>query len=478
RRPEVTGQGPMVIGLDIGTQGVRAVAVGEDGSVLAQASAAHSSQRPFAGAMEQHPDDWWRGIVSSIRSLREDVDLGSVRAVSTSSTSGTLCLLDASGSAVRPAIIYSDSRARSEAEELSATEPLERPVRETDALAKAMWVRRHEPDTWRQVAAMRSPSGYVSAALGGRLLPFDHTQATKFGWDPLAMRWPRQRLEIAGLPETAETEVVEPGRPIATISTRASAELGLPGDTAIVAGATDGVCGFLACRPALRVGCTILGTTIVWKTLSSRHVPDEQGIYSHKGMGGRWLPGAASNSGGGILESIFPGRDPAEMGRGLELPAGGLLYPLPGQGERFPFRDPDAVSFRILPDRVDEASLFAACLEGVAYVERWGYERLESLGLIDPQAGLTSAGGATRSEQWLRIRASVLRRPISVPLEPGSAYGAALLASAALGQRDPFEVAQDLVRFRITVQPVAEWADRYDDLYARFREAARARGWN
>ncbi|MFV2063902.1 MAG: FGGY-family carbohydrate kinase [Chloroflexota bacterium] len=467
-----------MIGLDVGTQGVRAVAVSEDGSVVGRASVAHSSQRPFAGAMEQHPGDWWRGIVSSIRSLGDGLDLTSVRAISTSSTSGTLCLLDASGDAVRPAIVYSDSRARDEAEELSAIEPSAGPVRETDAIAKTMWVRRHEPETWSRVAAMRSPSGFADAALSGRLLPFDHTQATRFSWDALTMQWPRQRLELAGLPRTAETEVVEPGMSIATISTTASAELGLPSDAAVVAGATDGVCGFLACRPDLRVGCTILGTTIVWKTLSSKHVPDGQGVYSHKGFGDSWLPGAASNSGGGILESLFPGREPAELERSLELPSGGLLYPLPGQGERFPFRDPDAVSFRILPSGENEASLFAACLEGVAYVERWGYERLDSLDLIDPAAGITSAGGATRSEQWLRIRASVLRRPISVPAEPASAYGAALLAAASLGQRDPFETAHELVRFRTTVQPVDEWVDRYDDHYLRFREAASAKGWN
>lgn len=474
----MTGQGPTVIGLDIGTQGVRAVAVSDDGSVVAQASAAHRSWLPFAGALEQDPDDWWGGIVSSIRSLGNDTELGSVRAVSTSSTSGTMCLLDASGTPVRPAIIYSDSRAREEAELLSGVEPLDRLIHETDAIAKAMWVRRHEPETWSKVATMRSPTGFAGAALSGGLLPFDHTQATKFSWDPVAMRWPQQRLELAGLPEMAQAEVVEPGMPLATISTRASTELGLPADTAIVAGATDGVCGFLACRPALRVGCTILGTTIVWKTLSSQHVPDGQGIYSHKGMGGSWLPGAASNSGGGILGSVFPGRDPASLERTLAPPSAGLLYPLPGQGERFPFRDPDAVSFRYLPDGDDEAGLFAACLEGVAYVERWGYERLESLDLIDPNEGISSAGGATRSEQWLAIRASVLRRPISVPLEPGSAYGAALLAAAALELRDPFEVAHERVRFRTTVQPVDEWADRYDELYPRFRHAASARGWN
>jgi sugar (pentulose or hexulose) kinase len=470
--------GPVVIGLDVGTQGVRAVAVREDGSVVARASAAHGGQRPFAGAVEQDPRDWWNGVSECIRFIGRDLDLTAVRAISTSSTSGTLCLLDGSGDPVRPALIYSDSRASQEAKELSAIGPLDRPVRETDALAKALWVRRHEPEVWDRVAAIRSANDFIGVKLTGQLPPFDHTQATKFGWDPVAMEWPAERMGHLGLGGGERSPVVEPGTPVGRVSPVACDALGLSTDTAVVAGATDGVCGFLACRPTLRAGCTILGTTIVWKTMASAHVADADGIYAHKGLDGSWLPGAASNSGGGILEAVFPGRDAADLDSALDLPSGGLLYPLPGHGERFPFHDPEAVSFRILRDGADEAGLFAACLEGVAYVERWGYERLESRELVDPSVGITSAGGATRSDEWLRIRASVLGRPISVPVEPGSAYGAALLAARSLGYDDPLDAAAALVSFRSVTEPIDAWTDRYDDLYSRFREAASARGWN
>ena len=469
---------PAVLGLDIGTQGVRAVAIIADGSVVAEAAASHQTRRPFDGAVEQDPRDWWAGVSDCIASIGRESDLGAIGAIATSSTSGTVCLLDDSAEPVRPALIYSDSRAGAEADELSAIEPLDRPVRETDALAKVLWVRRHEPEAWSRVAAVRSPIGFIGARLAGQLLPFDHTQATKFGWHPSAMEWPSERLGHVGLEGATQVPVVEPGTSVGTVSAAAGEALGLSAGTEIVAGATDGVCGFLACGPQLRRGCTIVGTTVVWKPMSGAYVADADGIYSHRGLGGTWLPGAASNAGGGILAAIFPGRDPAELDQQLELPSDGLLYPLPGQGERFPFHDPTATSFRVLPDDTDERGLFAACLEGVAYVERWGYERLESRDFIDPTAGIISAGGATRSDTWLRIRASVLARPIAVPDEPGSAYGAALLAAGALGHANPLDAAAALVSFRRETEPVPAWIDRYDDHYARFREAASAQGWN
>lgn len=467
----------LVLGLDVGTSGVRIVAVAADGTVLAEASSPHVTDRPAVGAVEQDPETWWTGILACFARLGDRVALGRVGAIAVSSTSGSVCLLDADCDPVRPALLYSDGRARDEARELSQMEPLERPVNATDALAKQLWVRRHEPGIWARIAAVRSPVGFVGARLAGRLLPFDHTQATKFGYDPVAMAWPQERLDLIGLVSTAQMIVVEPATSIGTVTTSMAEATGVRTGTAIVAGATDGVAGYLACRPRMHQGCTILGTTVVWKSMVAEHVPDEDGIYSHRGMRGSWLPGAASNSGGGIIEAMFPGADVAALDVDLSLPSGALLYPLPGRGERFPFRDADAVAFRDLPDETDDRKLFAACLEGVAYVERWGYERLEARGLVDRGLGMVSAGGATRSSTWLRIRASVLGTTISVPADASSAYGAALLAAGTIDHDGPLDAAAAMVRFSTTVEPVEGWVDAYEDGYQRFRDAARSRGW-
>lgn len=474
----MTGRGPLAVGVDIGTQGVRAVAVDSTGTVVARAAVDHLIQVPFPGWVEQDPRAWWNGLVACVRQLGSVIDLRRVRSVATAATSGTLCLLDADGQPVRPAIVYSDARATREAQVLTGRSRTGR-IHPTDALAKAEWVRSHEPEAWGQVRALRPPNDFIARGLTGRLPPFDQTQAAKFGWDPIGMRWDGGIYEAVGLPVPDPTSVVEPGTDIGPISADAASELGLPLGTRIAAGATDGVCGFLACRPVMNQGCTILGTTLVWKTMSQRPATDERaGIYSHRGVGGTWFPGAASNSGGGILNELFPHTTLAYLDTIMpSLPTDGLVYPLSGRGERFPFRNPAAASFRILPAHADERQLYAACLEGVAFVERWGYERLAAAELLDGLRGITSAGGGSNSLPWLGIRASILGRSISVPDEAGSAFGAALLASESLGYPDPLAAAEALVRRSRTVDPLPDLIVPYDEVYRRFREETTARGW-
>ena len=157
----------------------------------------------------------------------------------------------------------------------------------------------------------------------------------------------------------------------------------------------------------------VLGTTLVLKAVSETPVESADGaVYSHLAPDGRYWAGGASNAGAGILAVEFAGEDLAALDRQVaDTVAGYVRYPLSVAGERFPVAD------RHLPPLTDgeprsRLDAYRALLEGVAFVERLGLERLQQLG-VTPRRHVI-AGGATASPVWNRIRATVL-----APARPG-----------------------------------------------------------
>ena len=140
-------------------------------------------------------------------------------------------------------------------------------------------------------------------------------------------------------------------------------------------------------------------------------------------------------------------------------------------GERTPHADPDARgSFTGLSLRHDRGALVRALLEGVAFGLRDSLDLIAELGPL-PDRGRVSGGGA-RSEEWLRIVASVLELPLErTAADEGAAFGAALLGGVAGGLwGSAAEAAEAAVRPTTTVEPVADWVPAY----AAGRETFRA----
>ncbi|MGI8983539.1 MAG: FGGY-family carbohydrate kinase, partial [Acidimicrobiales bacterium] len=245
-------------------------------------------------------------------------------------------------------------------------------------------------------------------------------------------------------------------------------------------GMTDGCAAQLgagADRPGRFV--TVLGTTMVVKGATEARLDDEaSGIYSHRHPDGWWLPGGASNTGGGSLVARFPSEDLAALDRQAVAfgPAGTQCYPLASVGERFPFADDAAEELWTAPP-ADRIEAYRAVLEGVAFVERLGYERLGELGapLADP---LRSAGAGSRSDAWTAIRATVLGLPITRPERADTAFGACVLAAAGILHPTLSAAVEAMAGASgAEVEPVAGERERLAESYQRFVAALDGRGW-
>src|SRR2546421_7509363 len=160
------------VGIDVGTSGVKGLALAPDGTVLALAEAAYPLSTPRPGWAEQDPADWWAATESVLAELRAAA--GPPVGIGLSGQMHGLVVLDAASDVLRPAILWNDQRTAAECAEIEATVGLERLISLTGNRAlpgftapKLLWVRKHEPDVWARVAHVLLPKDYVRFRLTG-----------------------------------------------------------------------------------------------------------------------------------------------------------------------------------------------------------------------------------------------------------------------------------------------------------------------
>ncbi len=457
------------VGLDVGTGSARAFAVAADGTVAGRGAHPLDSRRS-AGRHEQDPADWWVAVTAACRAALDGLDAGRVAGVATCTTSGTILLVDERGRPRGPALMYDDARAARQADRLD--------MPASWGLPKLHWLLEAGdlPADGGGALRLAHQADVVTRRLAGHGVAADASHALKSGYDPAAGAWPAAMARELGdlLPV-----VVAPGTRLGDVCPDAAAQTGLPAGTPILAGMTDG-CAAQIAAGALRPGdCnSVLGTTLVLKGCAPRRIEDRaHGVYSHRSPDGGWLPGGASSSGAGVLTATFPGRDLDELGEraAAHERTRVLSYPLVSRGERFPFAAPDAEAFTIGAAGGD-GERAAALLQGLAFVERLGFERLRGLGApTDGELSLT--GGATRNRRWCQLRADALGRAARLPEQTESAFGMAILATAATRGEPVADAARRMSRTRAVFEPRAAMRAHLDEQYERFTDELRRRGW-
>jgi xylulokinase len=451
-----------LVGIDVGTTGVKAVAIDLEGEVIARAECDYPLATPRPGWFEQDPEDW----VRASQEARAALGVGP-EALGLSGQMHGLVALDAAGEVLRPAILWNDQRTGAECAEIEQRLGLDRLIALTGNRAltgftapKLLWLRRHEPDVYARIAHVLLPKDYVRLRLTGeRAIDAADASGTLL-FDVGARRWSDEVLDALELPREWLPPVYEspdvPGAPGAGDQAAAALGVGVdrPGPLSVVLG-TSGVVfaalpAFAADREA-RVHVFCHAVPGRWHAM---------GVMLSAAGSLRWLRDAV----GGTYQELAAEAE--------QWPPGtdGLVFLPYLAGERTPHADPDARgAFAGLHVRHDRGALARAVLEGVAYGLRDSLELLRELG-VEPDSARVSGGGA-RSDLWVRIVASVLRLPLErTAVEEGSAYGAALLGGVAGGAfADVHDGVARCVRVQHRIEPDRDWADVYDGGYQRYR---------
>lgn len=420
---------PSYIGIDVGTSGVRAILISASGSVLAQGRRALPATRDENGMKTQQPDDWWNAVMDCLGQLGATQDLGNVAGLSVDGTSGTILLTDDGNRPLGPALMYSDTRPVQSATDLRAAVPAAADFcAPGSALLKAYWLKDHISPASRYY--VQQQADWILSRLRGAPGTSDWNNALKLGFDLDALQWPGWMEEL-DWPASALPEVLRPGAPAGTIDAGVSAATDLPPDVQLHAGTTDGVAAFLASgasQPGDAV--TSLGSTLILKLCSTRPVMSRQhGVYSHRLDENRWLAGGASNSGGAVLRQYFTSEELESLSRTMspQTDTGLDYYPLPAAGERFPYNDPSKKPV-LEPKPEDSCRFLQGMFEGIARIEKRGYDLLEELG-ANPVASIRTTGGGAQNAAWTAIRVRIVGRRMLPGLHEEAAYGAARLAA-------------------------------------------------
>jgi len=448
-----------LVGVDVGTTGVKAIRISETGEVLARHEEEYPLSIPQPGWAEQDPEDWWAATEQALAA----VEAGDAPIGLTGQMHG-LVLLDSADRVLRPAILWNDQRTAAECAEIEERVGFDRLVALTGNRAlpgftapKLLWVRKHEPEIWARAASVLLPKDYVRLRLTGeRAIDAAEASGTLL-FDVAGRRWSDEVCDALEIP----LEWLPPAPESTSIGGAGDQQAGAlgvgvvgPGPLSVVLG-TSGVVfaalpGYRA-EPQARVHVFCHAVPETWEAM---------GVMLSAAGSLRWL------------RDVVGGDYVTLVGEASAWPAGteGLTFLPYLQGERTPHADPSArAMFEGLSLRHDRGALVRSVLEGVAFGLRDSFELLRDLG-VDATVGRASGGGA-RSELWLKIVASVLGVPIErTAAEEGAAYGAALLGGVAAGTFASAQEAVDAcVRVRDAVEPDPAWQRVYDEGYRRFR---------
>jgi xylulokinase len=441
----------LVAGVDSSTQSCTVMlrdAV--DGRPAAIASAPHPRTTPPIS--EQHPDAWWRALKSAL----EQVDAGSVAAISVDGQGHGLVALDANHDVIRPAKLWNDTTSAAEAAELvdrlGAAEWARRVGSVPTAaftITKLLWLARHEPANFAKVAAVLLPHDWLLFRLTDRFRT-DRTEASGTGYfSPAESAWQRDLLSLVGReawhPELPD--VLGPDESAGVVTARAAQELGLTAGIPVGPGCNDNPASALAL--GIRDGDVVisLGTSGTVFARSRLAVADPTGtVDGNADPTGAFLPLVCTLNATKVTDAF--GR---VLGVDHDALAELALSSAPDEerpvlvpyldGERTPNRPRARGVLAGIRSDITRAQLARSAYEGVIWGLLDGLEALDRLG-VATDGRLIVTGGGARSPAYRQLLADLSGRPVyASSITETAAAGAAVQAAAVLQGRTTAEVA-------------------------------------
>ena len=482
----------LVIAIDCSTTAAKAVVWTMQGRAVAEGRASLTTANPRPGWGEQDPLDWWQSVVRAIDGAVRQIDGTRVAALSVTHQRETFACLGADGEALRPAMLWLDTRATNEIAaygDAHVHEVTGKPPNTATSWYKLLWLKRQEPQVLARTRWVVEVHGYLVHRMTGRW-------RTSLGSvDPMGLldlrscKLDENLLEQAGLQPGQIPELCLPGDVLGELRADVAALVGLTPGLPVVAGTGDGqAAGLGAGITAVGSAYLNLGTGIVSGTSSAQYRWGREFRTMTGAMPGTYMP--ETFIGGGTYNvSWFVDRfsDIGPQPFGLDvaaesllelaaakIPAGseGLLALPYLSGALSPYWDSNARGLFIgLSPRHGKAHLYRAMLEGLAMEQRLSTTGAERA-LGTPIERLRVMGGGSRSAMWCQIIADVLGRPLEVTREvETTCLGAGMLAAVGAGLHPGIaQAAAAMSGTSHNYQPHAATRGTYDRFYEVYRQ--------
>jgi sugar (pentulose or hexulose) kinase len=275
---------PVWLGIDLGTQSVRVVAVSARGKIAGSGAAKLTSRRDDV-RHEQDPAEWWRAVAGAARAAVATIARGAIRGLAVDGTSGTILLTDADGRPLTPGLMYDDARAASEAAlvnrvgaQMWASLGYNR-MPASWGLPKLLWLLRAHPERVSPHTRLAHQTDFINRQLVGHSVSTDTSNALKTGCNLHDETWPQEIFDALGVPASILPTLVRSGASLGSVCAAAAELTGIPEGTPVFAGRTDG-CAAQIGAGALAPGSwnSVLGTTLVLKGVTPALIKDPNGV--------------------------------------------------------------------------------------------------------------------------------------------------------------------------------------------------------
>lgn len=478
---------------DGGTESLRARIYDLQGNCLGSKAVPYTTHFSPGARAEQNPEDWWTALVEATHGAisAAGIDAGQIEAIAYATTCCTVAALDAEGRALRPALLWMDVRANTEADAVLSTGDSalkingggRGPVSAEWMIPKALWIKRNEPEIFDAAHTICEYQDFLTLRLTGeRAASLDnaglrwHYSSRDGGWARGILR----SLDIEALVDKWPARVVPPGEVVGTLTQAAALALGLKPSVKVVQGGADALIGMIGLgvvRPgqlALITGSSHLQFGV---TEAPLHAPGVWGSYPDIVYPGRWIVEGGQTSTGSIINWLRRlsnnSMDLATLNAKAELlepGADGLIVQDHFQGNRTPYTDPLSRGAIVgLTLAHEQHHIFRAIMEGIGFGTRAILEAFRAAGYASTE--MTIGGGASASPLWLQIHADTSGLPVCVPASPDApSTGSAVLAAYGAGHFSSIdEGVAAMVRPGISIEPRVREAALYNEIYDRYR---------
>ena len=473
----------MYIGIDLGTSGVKAILLDEQGTVLASQTEKLTVSRPHPLWSEQDPEQWWQATDRAMKGLGQQHSLQGVKALGIAGQMHGATLLDKQQRVLRPAILWNDGRCAQECELLEAQVKTSRQITGNLMMPgftapKLLWVQRHEPEIFRQVDKVLLPKDYLRLRMTGDFAS-DMSDAAGTMWMDVAKRdWSDEMLAACHLSRDNMPALYEGCDITGHLLPAVASAWNMPA-VPVVAGGGDNAAGAVGVGMADAGQAMLsLGTSGVYFAVSEGFLSKpESAVHSFcHALPGRWhlmsvmlsaascLDWAARLTGLTTVPALISA---AESADNQADPIWFLPYL---SGERTPHNNPQAKGvFFGLTHQHGPAELARAVLEGVGYALADGMDVVHACG-VTPKS-ITLIGGGARSSWWRQMLADIsgLQLDYRTGGDVGPALGAARLAQIAVNPDKPLSDLLPQLQLEQTHCPDAQQHAVYQQRRETFR---------
>ena len=480
-----------VIGIDVGTTAVKAMLVGSDGGVLAEAAMEHPIIVPRPSWSEQHPDDWWRSTVLAVRNVLRSAERSNRRieiaAIGLSGQMHSSVFLDRDGEVIRPAILWNDARTTAQCRYIRdkmGTEALRgtvgNPPLEGFTAPKLLWLKESEPDSYSRLSTLVLPKDYIRYRLCGEYATEPSDAAGTLLYDVRRRVWSEQILEALDIDPAILPRIVESAEISGATTVEAATELGIPAGIPVVGGGADnpaGAVGSGTTDPSvMQVSIGTSGAVVV--PANSPHIDEGMNLHTfcHCAPNLWYLMGVVLSAGSSLRwlrDTFAPEQSYDSLTAEAERVAAGsegLLFLPYLTGERTPHSDANARGVYFgLSFTHGMGHMVRAVIEGVCFALRDSLQLMRQQGASPNE--VRAIGGGASSRMWLQTLANVFDLPVvTVQPQGGAAYGAALMAAVGYGMFASIgDAVESCISTEFAAEPDATHSAVYGDLYGAYR---------